>query len=58
MISKSRYTNGNVHMQGNPRCCGIDESLKSRDPMKWVGMMNLARAEAEQNIFEGIPSIS
>ena len=45
-------------MQGNPRCCGIDESLKSRDPMKWVGMMNLARAEAEQNIFEGIPSIS
>lgn len=45
-------------MQDWPRCWRIDELLKSRDPMKWVGLMNLARAEAEQNIFEEILSIS
>ena len=58
MISKIRYMNGNVHMQGNPRCREIDEALKSSDAMKWVGLMNLARAEAEQSIFEEILSIS
>lgn len=37
-----------VLMQGYQRCWEIDEELKSSDPMKWVGLMNLARAEAEQ----------
>lgn len=45
-------------MQGYQRSWGIDEALKSRDPMKWVGLMNLARAEAEQSIFEEILSLS
>ena len=45
-------------MQGYQRCWGIDEALKSSNPMKWVGLMNLARAEAEQNIFEEILSVS
>lgn len=40
------------------RCLGIDEALKSSDPMKWVWLMNLARVEAEHNIFEEILSIS
>lgn len=47
-----------VLMQGYQRCWGIDEALKSSDPMKWVGLMNLARAEAEHIIFEEIISIS
>ena len=47
-----------VLMQGYQRCWGIDEALKSSNPMKWVGLMNLARAEAEQNIFEEILSVS
>ena len=47
-----------VLMRGYQRCWGIEEALKSRDPMKWVGLMNLARAEAEYNIFEEILSIS
>ena len=34
------------------RCWGIDEALKSSDPMKRVGLMNLARAEAEQNVLD------
>ena len=41
-----------VLMQGYQRCWGINEALKSHDPMKWVGLMNLARAEAEQNILD------
>ncbi|MGN0774149.1 MAG: TnpV protein [Candidatus Ventricola sp.] len=45
-------------MQGYQRCWGIDEALKSSDPMKWVGLMTLTRAEAEQNIFEEILSLS
>ena len=45
-------------MQSYQRSWGIDEALKSYDPMKWVGLMNLARAEAEHNIFEEILSLS
>ena len=47
-----------VLIQGYQRCWGIDEALKSHDPMKWVGLMNLARAEAEQSIFGEILSLS
>ena len=43
-----------VLMRGYQRCWGIDEALKSCDPMKWVGLMNLARAEAGQNIIDEI----
>lgn len=53
--AEKRY---DVLMQGYQRYWGIDESLKSCDPKEWVGRMNLARAEAEQNIFEEIHSIS
>ncbi|MGN0757861.1 MAG: TnpV protein [Candidatus Ventricola sp.] len=47
--AQERY---DVLMQGYQRCWGIDEALKSRDPMEWIGLMNLARAEAEQNILD------
>ena len=47
-----------VLMRGYQRCRGIDEALKSCDPMKWVGLMNLARMETEQNIFKGILTLS
>ena len=30
---------------------GVTESLKASDQMKWVGLMNQARAEAEHNIM-------
>ncbi|MDY4928660.1 TnpV protein [Clostridium fessum] len=41
-------------MQGYQRCWGINEALKSCDPMGWVGLMNLARAEAESIILPEI----
>lgn len=47
--AQERY---DVLMQAYQRCREIDEALKSHDPMKWVGLMNLARAEAEQNILD------
>ncbi|MEY8576470.1 TnpV protein [Oscillospiraceae bacterium 21-37] len=30
---------------------GITESLKARDPMKWAGLMNNAKAKAEETIL-------
>lgn len=46
--AQERY---DVLMQGYMRCWGITEELKKRDQMKWVGLMNNARHEAEQVIF-------
>ena len=33
---------------------GIDESLKSTDPMKWVREMNMIKSEVEEIIFSEI----
>jgi hypothetical protein len=30
---------------------GATEELKARDPMKWVGLMNTCKAQAEEIIF-------
>lgn len=53
--AQERY---DVLMQSYQLRWGIDEALKSHDPMKWVRLMNLARAEAERSIFEEILSPS
>ena len=31
---------------------GINEELKARDPMRWVGLMNTLKAQAEKMIFQ------
>src|SRR5699024_8466994 len=36
-------------MKGYAKSWEITESLKSEDPMQWVGRMQLARSEAEHN---------
>ena len=41
-------------MAGYQRCWEITEELKALDQMKWVGLMNLARHEAEYNIITEI----
>ena len=41
-------------MEGYKRCWEITEELKARDQMKWVQLMNLAKAEAESNIVREI----
>lgn len=33
---------------------GITEALKAENSMKWVGLMNLAQAEAEHNVMTEI----
>ena len=30
---------------------GVTEELKARDPMRWVGLMNTLKAQAEENII-------
>ena len=43
-----------VLMKGYAQSWGITEALKAEDPIKWVGLMNLARAEAEHNVMTEI----
>ena len=43
-----------VLMKGYAQSWGITEGLKAEDPMKWVGLMNLARAEAEHSVMTEI----
>lgn len=43
-----------VVMDGYKRLYGISEQLKAEGQMHWVQMMNLTRAEAEQDILDEI----
>ena len=36
---------------------GVTEELKARDPMRWVGLMNTLKAQAEEVIFQEITMI-
>ena len=31
---------------------GVTEELKARDPMRWVGLMNTPKAQAEEVLFQ------
>ena len=31
---------------------GVTEELKARDPMRWVGLLNTLKAQAEEMIFQ------
>ena len=31
---------------------GVIEELKARDPMRWVGLMNTLKAQAEEVLFQ------
>ena len=33
------------------KAAGVTEELKAADPMKWVGLANACRAQAEENIW-------
>ena len=33
---------------------GVTEELKSRDPMRWVGLMNTLKAQAEEIIQDDL----
>lgn len=35
---------------------GATEELKARDPMRWVGLMNTLKAQAEEMIFQELIS--
>ena len=34
------------------RLPGVTEELKARDPMRWVGLMNTLKAQAEEVILQ------
>lgn len=31
---------------------GVTEELKTRDPMRWMGLMNTLKAQAEEIVFQ------
>ena len=31
---------------------GVTEELKARDPMRWVGLMNTLKAQAEEDVLQ------
>ena len=35
---------------------GVTEELTARDPMRWVGLMNTLKAQAEEIIFQELIS--
>ena len=35
---------------------GVTEELKARGPMRWVGLMNTLKAQAEEKIFQELIS--
>lgn len=35
---------------------GVTEELKASDPMRWVGLMNTLKAQAEEMIFQELIS--
>ena len=39
-----------AHSQGLAKSAGATEALKAADPMKWVGLMNACKAQAEEII--------
>lgn len=36
------------------KAAGVNEQLKAADPMKWVGLMNALKAQAEEIIVSGL----
>ena len=43
----------NSHMERNytMEAAGVTEELKARDPMRWVGLMNTLKAQAEEIVL-------
>ena len=42
----------NVRRKAQVEVAGVTEELKARDPMRWVGLMNTLKAQAEEVIFQ------
>ena len=49
-INKQASERFDTLMTGYKQTWNITEELKAEDPMRWVGLMNNARAEAEMNV--------
>ena len=50
-IDQAAYSRLEQMMPGLAKQAGATEELKARDPMKWVGLMNTCKAQAEEIIL-------
>ncbi|WP_278831485.1 TnpV protein [Mitsuokella multacida] len=46
----------NVRRKAQVEAAGVTEELKARAPMRWVGLMNTLKAQAEEIIFQELIS--
>ena len=53
-VDEQAETRFDTVLSGYKRLYGISEQLKAEDQMRWVQMMNLARAETGQNVLDEI----
>ena len=53
-VNEQAETRFDTILSGYKRLYGISEQLKAEDQMRWVQMMNLARAEAEASVLDEI----
>lgn len=53
-VNEQAKTRFDTVLSGYKRLYGISEQLKAEGQMRWVQMMNLARAEVEHNILDEI----
>lgn len=51
-IDRAAYQRLELLVPQLAQAAGVTEELKSRDPMKWVGLMNACKAQAEEIILE------
>lgn len=49
-VEKLAESRMEIMMEQFPKAAGVTEELKHRDPMKWVGLMNNCKAQAEEII--------
>lgn len=53
-VNEQAETRFDTILSGYKRLYGISEQLKAEDQIRWVQMMNLARAEAEASVLDEI----
>ena len=51
-IDRTAQERVDIMLPGMMETAGVTEELKARAPMRWVGLMNTLKAQAEEVIFQ------
>ena len=56
-IDRAELERMNVMLPRMMEAAGVTEELKAREPMRWIGLMNTLKAQAEEIIFQELISV-